>query len=439
MNGVSALRRPVANGFGVCLAVLAAGGCALGTAPFATPVATDLPALEAQANADPTDIDVLTRLAAGYVVDGRVDEALAVLERGIEALPDDPTLLLMLGLVEAELELEDRAATRFATYIAAVDGPLSADTRARLDAVLGSALGAEAAGRLAAEEGSGAWDTDPMRVVVLPLNAAAEDRALATGLSWLLARELESARFRVEDRRRVRAYLAARGATVDELSELSTGIDMARLFDARHVVQGRLSRSESDAVRWDLTVLSILPNGTVVLAPLPIESSSVDVMRAAGAASAAARRAIEGRGYELALPDAAPTPPDNVEALSAFGRGLLAVDANTWESALEKFEVARALDPGFEDATRWARRSEAVARIEREPLLTSLEVAARHGERERAVVAVRRDPRSTRAEALDRLSSRHRADVPELLGLDQLLSGALLSLVLETAGPGGEP
>lgn len=442
MTGPPVWRRSLTRRFAVvCLTVLSTGGCALGTAPFAAPEAEAMPGLEAQADADPTDIDVVTRLAAGHAAGGRLDEALAVLERGLEAVPNDPTLTLMLGLVEAELGLNHRAARRFATYLATVEGHLSEETRTRLHAVLGPALEAEAAAQLAAGEGSDDEDEDPHpnSVVVLPADASADDRATATSLSWLLGRELARARFRVEDRRRVAAYLAARGTTARELSELSTGLEMARLLDVRHVVQGRLSRGEGDEMRWDVTVVSVLPDGSFRVTSLPIESSRADVLRAARAVSASARRAMEGQRLELPLTEPGPTPPGTVEALSAFGQGLLAVDADAWESALDAFELARDLDPGLEEATRWARQAGAVVRLEGEPLLTGLEKVARIGESDRAVIAVRRGPHSTRAEAFDRLSSRHRADVPEVLGLDRLLNGALLSMVLETAGPGEGP
>ncbi|MFM2031992.1 MAG: hypothetical protein RLZZ297_757, partial [Chloroflexota bacterium] len=87
------------------------------------PVQEDLSALE-QAYADkPDDLTILFDLVAAYRRNGRLEEAVAVLQKGTQSRPGDVPMLHMLGDIAIEAGLTDQGIAAYRAAIAANDNP----------------------------------------------------------------------------------------------------------------------------------------------------------------------------------------------------------------------------------------------------------------------------------------------------------------------------
>lgn len=435
------------------MAFLLIGGCVFASDPFTTPPPARLSSLEALVQQDSTDVDAVTRLAAGYFSGGRPGDAYDLLEPVNRRLPTEPTILAMLGLVEHELGRFDRAAARYRAFLQTNDGPLAERIGVRLEAIRSEALDMEVRTILAQEDprpGTGSSvgeespaELDPRKVVVMPFShdggAELDLEALDAALTWLVGRDLAVPPVRVADRYRVRSLIEEMGVEPSRRDDLSLGIRVARLLGAGHVIQGSLRSSNSGEISWDLVVLSPGTGGRVALAPVSVEGEIGDVLRMEGRVLELLRRSVEGEAFLPAPGERREVgPPSDVEALLTFGRGLRALDAGEYESARAVFEDARRLDSGFGEAAELARHAARVEASLDVPLVTTLEEVGRVGELQRAVLGLRRSPGSARRRALDRVGADEREVVSEVLGLDRIRGGAFLDIVF-TLPAGGAP
>lgn len=442
LRGVGGVSR---TGLPLILA-LSLAGCFVTSEPFATPTPAEMSNLETAVRGDSTDVEAVARLAAGYVSGGQTEEARRVLANAHRRVPDDPTILVTLGIVEHELGLYDSAADRYEIYLLTHRGAFPDRVQARLDAIRNEDVRAEMQALLAldgtaSESDGGARTPDPDRIAVIPFDVPDADGAvepLGTALSWMVGRDLAAAGFQVVDRAAVRSLVEVMEVEPAQRSGLSLGVEVGRLLGAGQVILGEVRSDGSTGISWSATAISLEGNGQIRIAPVVAEAALDEVLQLESTMVELLRRSAAG---ELFLPgpgDPSPTPPPSVpDALLAFGRGLRAMDVGAFEEAENEFEEALALDPAFDRAAELGRRA-GLARITAEiPLLATLEEAVRIGEFQRAVRTLRTSPGSTQQEALSRVGDRARAPVSEVLGLDRLGGSAVLELVFTPAPSGG--
>lgn len=120
------------------LSALALTSCASGGGLPPVPTAAEIPSLEAQVDADPSDADAGLRLASAYHEAGRIQDASSLISSQLAALPDHLGLNVMAGLLD---EIALGAA-----------GFLETATAARSGRILGS--GHIVQGRYRIEDGS---------------------------------------------------------------------------------------------------------------------------------------------------------------------------------------------------------------------------------------------------------------------------------------------
>jgi len=127
---------------------------------------------------------------------------------------------------------------------------------------------------------------------------------------------------------------------------------------------------------------------------------------------------------------------ESLDALLAFGRGLAAMDRGDFEAAVQDFEAAVDIDPGFSKVetslteARVRSRPAAVATLRSMPSL-----ARQVRSRREAVRLIRSAPTVMRRRILRRLKPEDRATVAEALGLDRV--GQVILLELTFRPPGG--
>ena len=87
------------------------------------PVQEDLSALEGAYSADPNNITAMFDLVAAYRRNGRLEEATAVLQKGVVGHPGDVPMLHMLGDIAIEAGLTDQGIAAYRDAVKAADNP----------------------------------------------------------------------------------------------------------------------------------------------------------------------------------------------------------------------------------------------------------------------------------------------------------------------------
>ena len=359
--------RPLALLIGTALLAGCAGSSSLTTAD----VRARLPALEARAEAAPSDVAALRELGRAYARVGAFDRARETLLQAERLAPRDAGTAYTLGLVD---EAQDRPAQALARYRAAGGaapyGPLVAGRRAWLE---GQAARTEVDSLLDAERypavGAGVVAVFPLR-----FQGDAALRPLARGVTALLTDDLALLDLRVVDGRRVRAALDALALGPDDV-----GADRARrlgrLLGGDYVVVGSLA-AQGDSLRleaalWEWTEApapAFADASGALDALLRVEADLVLEFadRARIVLSESARANLRARR----TPDAA--------AFLQYSRGLLEEDAGRYAEAAALYAEAARLDPAFRLAADRAAASQALEAAGGS-VLTALAVADRLG------------------------------------------------------------
>ena len=323
----------------VGLALLA--GCAGPSSSLtAADVRARLPALEARAEAAPSDADALRELGRAYARLGEYDRAREALLQAERLGPRDAGTAYALGLVD---EAEGRPAQALARYRAAGGaapyGPLVAGRRARLE---GEAARADVDSLLDAESYPAVRD-GVVAVFPLRFRGDAALRPLARGVTALLADDLAALGLRVVGAGRVRAVLDALALGPDDV-----GADRARrlgrLLQSDHVVVGSLA-AQGDSLRVEAALWEWGES------PAPAFADAAGALDALFQVEADLVLAVAERAG-LALSEAdrariAERPTQDAAAFLQFSRALAEEDAGRYAEAAALYAEAARLDPGF--------------------------------------------------------------------------------------------
>ncbi len=350
----------------VGLLLLTAGlswGCTTGAyrAPEA-PTPEQIPSLEREAAAGPTDVDVLVRLGAAYRAAGRLDDARRVLQQALRVDKSSAEATSVLGMVYDESGADSSAVDLYQKYLAEhPDGPLAKDLRERLALVRRRALQASVKESLAREAQLASTPPQPRTVGVFPFAYQGPDQRLeplGRALAEMITTDLsQTNRLKVVERLRVQLLLNEMALSAQQRVQPATAARSGHLLGAARIVQGVLDGDEND----------LLMQAVVV----PVTGDSASMGEPLSAHDPARRffdmekRIVLGlyqdMGIELTPAEREAVlhrPTDNLNALLAFGLGLEAQDAGQFQQAAAHFTQAATLDPGFTSAAAAAQAAQ---------------------------------------------------------------------------------
>ncbi len=323
-----------------------------------------LPALEARAEANPSDMNALRDLGEAYAQTGNFQRAHEVLMRADGAASRDPKTLYYLGVSKEGLNRSDEALGVFARYR---DLPTNSRFQqlmaGRHGWLLRELLREELAALVEAEE-SLTSDGVTEAIAVFPLTYQGPDtlyQPLGRGLSEMLTVDLASVEgLRVVERVRLHTLLNELQMTQGAEFDATTAPRLGLLLRSGRVVGGVLDvRSEqlrTDVAMWawptdPLPGLSSRQAGLAELFALEKEIV-YDLLTQLGIEpTPAAREEIEH------------VPTRNIQAFLAFSRGLQEEVASRFASAAEFYREAVRLDPGFAEAAQKAQEAQAMADV----------------------------------------------------------------------------
>lgn len=391
-------------------AACATGFSAAGVSP------EDIPRLERTVAEDSTDATAWTRLGVAYGMTDRADAARQALERAV-TFPEAPAAAWAhLGTWREETDDLEGAADAYRSYLAAGGGSAEAAVESRLAAVNRELLAQRAREALATEEALTDEPADPATVGVLPLvvEGPEEYLPLGVGLADLLTTDLSiTDRLSVVERAQMNALVEemklALGGFTDEASAARAG----RLLRAGRLVQGRIAITEEDGqARVNALVLNATEETTVGEATEggPLEALmdleirlALQIYRELGVELTEAERArLEEK------------PTRNLLAFLAYSEGLQLMDQGAYDAAADRFEAARAHDPGFNAARQAEQRAREIAGATTETVSEAATIE------------------------LGELAMGPGLDTPEETALEQLVNSAVPAGVSTTATGGDE-
>jgi tetratricopeptide (TPR) repeat protein len=315
----------------------------------------EIPLLEAQAARQPTNSQILFRLASGLQAAGRCDSAVAVALSAQRLVPGDPLGAMVIGACQEKggrYDLAHATYSDFASRYPRARGVAAVRAMAQLALRAHATQTAKLA--LARESTLTTLPAEPSTVAVLPLTIAGDSslQPLSRGLAELITSDLALVRsLRLLERLQV-------GSLVDELRlsqsasvDSTTAARVGRLLRAERMVQGVAAITENGPVRMSASV--VRGNGDVRAGReggaqvtgtfkrlLDLEKELVLALatQLGIQLTAAERQRILRQG------------PRNLAAFLAYSQGLEAMDRDDYKAASAAFSAAVRSDPSFSAA-----------------------------------------------------------------------------------------
>ncbi len=416
-------------------------GCGAPPSLPAPPSPEAIPSLEAEWAGDAEDLEAGASLALAYSSAGRRAEAEALVAELMEAFPDESAAFITAGLLAEDAGSPSDAA---AFYQAGLDREPFPEVRsaveARLAGVRAEAIRADVRRAISAEEEFADRVPDASSVGVFPLAFEGIDSVwapLSLAVTDMVITDLALIdRLQVVERASMQALVDELGLAESGRTESSTAARGGRILGAARIVQGVLRVEPGARVGIDAAVVETRN------APDAAETS-IDVSDTLERLIEAEKRMVFGiideLGIELTAAEReqiSERQTESLDAMLAFGRGLQAMDRGDFEAAVQDFETAVDIDPGFSKVETTLTQARVQSRPAAVAALRSMPSLARQvRSRRQAVRLIRTAPTVMRRRIVRRLKAEERATVAESLGLDRV--GQVILLELTFRPPGG--
>lgn len=346
------------------------GGCAV--APVSSPPSTsEFPALEAAVEREPGNADRAVRLASGYRQAGRLADAAALLERTVSAAPAHAPSILLLGATYEDMGRYSEARALYTRDLGdEIPAELRRKIRQRAELLRRGEL--QAAVRAALQREAELANTAPPRntVAVFPFVYTGDDpelRPLGRAIADMLSTDLaQTDRLRVLERLQVQMLVDEMALAESGMTDPETAARSGRLLGAERVVQGALDPRGGGRLALEAAVVDVLNPRDTAAARTVTEADAL--ARLFDLEKRLAFQIYSSLGVQLTPAERARVdqrPTQDVQALLAYGMGLEAMDAGEYERAVEQFQRAAALDPGFSQAQQRSAQAQSAGRAAR--------------------------------------------------------------------------
>jgi tetratricopeptide (TPR) repeat protein len=328
---------------------------------------TEIPALLAEAQQQPSNASVRFRLAAALLAAGRCDTAVVVAHAGEVMAPADAVGPLVVGGCQEKAGRYDLA---FATYIDfAAQHPQArgvAAVRAKAQFALRNQAEQTARQALASESTLTRLPPEPSTLAVLPVTISAGGdstfQPLSRGLAELMTSDLALVRtLRLLERVQIGALLDELKLGQSQRGDPTTAARVGRLLRAERMVQGVASitpngpvRLSASVVRGDGSVRSgAQANGTFK------ELLDLEKQLVFGVAGQLGIQLTEAERQSILRQG-----PRNLAAFLAYSQGLDALDRGDYRAAAAAFSASVRADPNFQAAHEQQQAAEAAPAVQ---------------------------------------------------------------------------
>ena len=244
------------------LSALALSSCASGGGLPPVPTAAEIPSLEAQVEADPSDADAGLWLASAYREAGRIQDASSLISSQLAALPDHLGLNVMAGLLDEDAGDFASARARYEASLGnAPPGALRDQIESRLDFVRVEELRADVRASLAREAELRQTTPDPEAVGIFPFvyeGGSLDWQPLGVALTELLVTDLAiTGRLTVLERAKVQMLLDEIALGEADFLETATAARSGRILGSGHIVQGRYRIEDGSRIAVDAAIVEV--------------------------------------------------------------------------------------------------------------------------------------------------------------------------------------
>jgi tetratricopeptide (TPR) repeat protein len=318
--------------------------------------ANAIASLERQRERSPSDVKTLRALGVAYYRIGEFDRARSILSRARDLDTRDGVVALYYGLTAEQQGDLVHARDAYTRYLAVGRSRSTrSEVASKLAALSQRELRDAARAAIADEQRLASDPGDERTIAVLPFRITSTNPAyapLGRGLADLIVSDLgRVAALTLLERGRVQALLDELALSDSGRVDAGTASRSGRLLRAGRMVTGTLDIPGTQAVLFSASTVRVRTadvehpatrTGTLDQLFDLEKALVVDLIESMGVPfSAAERKAIDG--YR---------PTRSIEAFLAYSRGLSALDAGRLDDALNFFDNARTLDPGFRAAAQ---------------------------------------------------------------------------------------
>lgn len=334
----------------LCVATVALGASACAySIPEADPA--DIPRLEEAIQANPTDTDLQVRLGMAQYKAEDFEQARTTLQAAVDSGNESGAGLLYLGLTQEHFEDWGAARDAYTHYLRVGNAePLKNELRKRLELIAQNQLKQQAAQALSRESELSSAPPTPRSVAIFPFgfNSDREDlQPLVYALSDMMITDFAvSNALTVLERAQIQSLLDEMALTEAGYAEPGTGARAGRLLRAENVVQGVISTLGQDELRLDADVLNVPRAASAGTLTAEDQLQNLFDMEK----DLVFRTIRDVLGVQLTPAEEQKirdNRADNILAFLAYGRGLRERDRGNYEGALQQFQQAQQLDPGF--------------------------------------------------------------------------------------------
>jgi tetratricopeptide (TPR) repeat protein len=370
------MRRNARRPFRIVLAAITAPllfGCGSSFWMPPPPSPAEIPRLEAQVSRDAADVGSAVRLAQAYRAADRLDDARPLLERTVDARPDEPTAAFLLGLTYEDLGMYAEARRLYRAYIEEGSSPeLRRELERRMPLLQRWELEAAVRASLEREAALADLPSEPWTVAVFPFEFVGEDPEfgpLGRALAEMFVTDLsQTDRLRVLERARVQFLLDELRLAEEGRVDPTTAVRAGRILGAERAVHGSMDGGDP-SLRLEATIVRVTDAAWPGEAEPEIGNlrrlSDADDLRAFfDMQKRVALQLYASLGVELTAAErerVTRRPTENLMAILAYGRGLASEDAGDFAAAARHFAEAAALDPAFDEAREASERTQAAA------------------------------------------------------------------------------
>lgn len=311
----------------------------------------DIPRLEKAVTANPSNTDLRVQLGMAQYKAEQYEQARTNLQAAVDSGNQTGAGLLYLGMAQEHFKDWTAAREAYSKYLTVGSSTeLKNEIRKRLELVAQNVLKQQAQQALAREAQISSAPPTPHSVAVFPFgfNSSREDlQPLVYALSDMMTTDFSvSNALTVLERARIQTLLDEMSLTQAGYTDPATGARAGRLLHAEHVVQGVITTLGDQDLRLDADVLNTTRSASEGNVTSQDQLNKLFDMEK----DLVFRTLRDVLGVQLTPAEEQKIRENrasNMLAFLAYGRGLHERDRGNYEAALQDFQQAQQLDPGF--------------------------------------------------------------------------------------------
>lgn len=323
--------------------------------------------LKSALRANPNDVNAMRDLGAIYYDSQQVKPALNLLLKAFKKSPKDPKCLLYLGMTLEANQKNDLALKLYKRYSTL---PLLSSYRKSMQGryylLSRKMIHDQMRSLLAREEQLGATQLSPQAVAIFPLEYQGKNQdyaQLGKGISEMMITDLSQVPgLKLVERVRMQALMEEMALGQSGMMDENTVPRLGKLLSAGKIVHGNYDTEGTKKLKIDVAFWDMINNQKP-----QFNTRNETLQNLFSLEKELVFNIIDDMGIELTPQQREKIqfiPTKNMQAFMAYCMGLNKEDAGQFSEAVQYYQQAVQLDPGFKNANQKLEMNEAVAVVQ---------------------------------------------------------------------------